>query len=66
VHSLVPDRGLGHALQPPEERFVRRVARVVDQAFGPAAAAVVARGADLLREAVLTRPAPRRSLAHGD
>jgi aminoglycoside phosphotransferase (APT) family kinase protein len=42
------------------------VARVVDQALGPAAAAVVERGADLLRKEVMTRPAPRLSLAHGD
>src|SRR5215510_15293016 len=64
VHSVVPDRGIRHALQPPDARFVARCARVADQAFGPAAAAVVARGAALLREAVLTRPAPRPSLAH--
>jgi aminoglycoside phosphotransferase (APT) family kinase protein len=66
VHSVVPDRGIRHELQPPDERFVARVARVVDQALGPAAAAVVERGADLLREEVLTRPAPRLSLAHSD
>jgi aminoglycoside phosphotransferase (APT) family kinase protein len=66
VHSLVPDRGMRHELQPPDELFVGRVARVVDQAFGPAAAAVVERGADRLRQEVLTRPAPSRSLAHGD
>ena len=39
---------------------------VADQALGPAAAATVERGADLLRDEVLTRPAPRLSLAHGD
>src|SRR5919202_41824 len=66
VHSLVPDRGIRHELQTPDERCVGRVARVVGQAFGPAAAAVVARGADLLRKEVMTRPAPRLSLAHGD
>jgi aminoglycoside phosphotransferase (APT) family kinase protein len=66
VHSVVPDRGIRHELQPPDERFVGRVARVVDQAFGPAAAAVVERGADLLRKEVMTRPASRLSLAHGD
>ena len=47
VHSVVPDRGIRHELQPPDERFVGRVTRVVDQAFGPAAAAVVKRGGDL-------------------
>src|SRR5919202_2125178 len=68
VHSISPnpDRGIRHELQPPDERFVGRVTRVVDQALGPAAAAVVERGADRLRKAVLTRPAPRLSLAHGD
>src|ERR687884_1140115 len=66
VHSVVPDRGIRHELQPPDERFVGRLARVVDQALGPAAAAVVELGADLLRQEVLTRPAPRLSLAHGD
>jgi len=66
VHSVLPGRGIRHELQPPDERFVARLARVVDQEFGPAAAAVVERGADLLREQVMTRPAPRLSLAHGD
>ena len=66
VHRIVPDRGIRHELQPPDERFVGRVTRVVDQAFGPEAAAVVERGADRLREEVMTRPAPRLSLAHGD
>jgi len=66
VHSVVPDRGIRHELQPPDERFVARCARVADQAFGPAAAAVVERGADLLREEVMTRPAPRLSLTHSD
>ena len=66
VHSVVPDRGVRHELEPPDERFVARVARVADQAFGPAAAAAVERGAEVLREAVMTRPAPRLSLAHGD
>ena len=66
VHSVVPDRGIRHELEPPDERFVARVVRVVHQALGPAAAAVVERGADLLRDEVMTRPAPGLSLAHGD
>lgn len=66
VHSVVPGRGIRHELQPPDERFVARVARVVDQEFGATAAAVVERGADLLREQVMTRPAPSLALAHGD
>ncbi len=66
VHSVVPDRGIRHELEPPDERFVARVVRVADQALGPAAAAVVERGAQLLRDEVMTRPAPRLSLAHGD
>jgi aminoglycoside phosphotransferase (APT) family kinase protein len=66
VHSIVPDRGIRHEIQPPDELFVGRLARVIDQALGPAAAAVVERGADLLRKELMTRPAPRLSLAHGD
>ena len=66
VHSVVPDRGIQHDLEAPDERFVARVARVAREALGPAAAAVVERGADLLRDEVTTRPAPRLSLAHGD
>lgn len=66
LHSVVPDRGMRHELEPPNERFVARVVRVADQALGPAAAAVVERGAELLRDEVMTRPAPRLSLAHGD
>ncbi len=68
VHSITPDpdRGIRHELQPPDERFVGRVTRVVDQAFGAAAAAVVERGADLLRKEVMTRPAPKPSLTQGD
>jgi len=66
VHSVVPDRGIRHELEPPDERFVARVARVAHQALGPAAAAVVERGAELLRDEVMTRPAPRLYLAHGD
>ena len=66
LHSVVPDRGMPHELEPPDERFVACVVRVADQALGPAAAAVVERGAELLRDEVMTRPAPRLSLAHGD
>src|SRR5919201_4813749 len=66
VHSIVPDRGIRHELQPPDERFVARVVHVAHQALGPAAAAVVERGADLLRDEVMSRPAPRLSLAHGE
>lgn len=66
VHGVLPGRGIRHELQPPDQGFVARVARAVDREFGPAAAAAVERGADLLREQVMTRPAPRLSLAHGD
>ena len=66
VHTVVPQRGMRHGLQPRGDLFVGRVTRVVDQAFGPAAAAVVGGGADLLREAVMSRPAPRVALVHGD
>jgi aminoglycoside phosphotransferase (APT) family kinase protein len=66
VHSVVPERGIRHELEPPHERFVARVVRVADQALGPAAAAVVERGAELIRDEVMTRPASILSLAHGD
>lgn len=66
LHSVVPDRGIRHEIAPPDERFVARVVGVADQALGPAAAAVVARGTEFLRDEVMTRSAPRRSLAHGD
>jgi aminoglycoside phosphotransferase (APT) family kinase protein len=68
VHSVDPDteRGIRHELRLPEERAVARIARIVGDAFGPAAAAVVQRGADFLRREVTTRPAPPLSLAQGD
>jgi aminoglycoside phosphotransferase (APT) family kinase protein len=66
LHSVVADRGIRHELELPDERFVARVVRVADQSLGPAAAAVVERGAERLRGEVMTRPAPRLSLAHGD
>jgi aminoglycoside phosphotransferase (APT) family kinase protein len=66
VHGVVPDRGIRHELEPPDERFVSRAVRGAHQALGPEAAAVVERGADFLRDEVSTRPAPRLSLAHGD
>jgi len=66
LHSVVPDRGMPHELEPPDEPFVARVVRVADETLGSAAAAIVARGAEFLRDEVMTRPAPRLSLAHGD
>jgi aminoglycoside phosphotransferase (APT) family kinase protein len=66
VHSIVPDRGIHHDLQPPDERVVASLAREIDREFGQAAAAALERGADRLREHVNTHPAPRLALAHGD
>ncbi|WP_020388145.1 phosphotransferase family protein [Kribbella catacumbae] len=68
VHSVVPDdeRGIRHDLRLPEEREVTRVARIVEEALGPAAAVVVERGAEFLRHEVTTRTAPQFSLAQGD
>ena len=66
LHSVVPDRGLGRQLEPPGEELVARVIRVADETFGPEAAGIVGRGADRLRHELMTRPAPRLSLAHGD
>lgn len=66
LHGVVPDRGMRHQLEPPEESFVARVVGVAEKALGPAAGAVVARGAAFLRAEVTTRPASRLALAHGD
>jgi aminoglycoside phosphotransferase (APT) family kinase protein len=66
VHGVVPDRGIRHDLAPPDEDFVSRVVRAVHRALGPAAADVVERGAQLLRDEVPTRPAASVSLSHGD
>lgn len=66
LHGVVSDRGMRHELEPPDEGFVARVVRVAHQALGSGAAAVVERGAERLRDEVMTRPAPRLSLAHGD
>ncbi|GAB2643967.1 hypothetical protein GCM10009743_19040 [Kribbella swartbergensis] len=68
VHSVDPDagRGIRHELRLPEEGAVARIARIVEETLGPAAAAVVERGADFLRHEVTTRPVPPLSLAQGD
>ena len=66
VHSVVPDRGIHHVLEPPDDAVVARAMRAAQETQGPVAAAVVERGADLLRDEVMTRPAPRLALAHGD
>jgi aminoglycoside phosphotransferase (APT) family kinase protein len=66
LHSVVPDRGIRHELEPPDELLVARGVHVVHEVLGPAAAAIVERGAGLLRDEVTTRPAPGLSLAHGD
>jgi aminoglycoside phosphotransferase (APT) family kinase protein len=66
VHSVVPDRGMRHELQPLDEDVVARAVGVAGEVGGPAAATIVERGADLLRADVRTPPAPGLSLAHGD
>lgn len=68
VHSVVLDdkRGIQHQLRLPEEGEVARVAGIVKERVSPAAAAVVERGADLLRQEVTTRATPPVSLVHGD
>ena len=66
VHSVVPDRGIRHELEPPDEGAVARAAHRAHQALGPAAAAVVERGAELLRDELMTGPALTLALAHGD
>lgn len=68
VHSVAPndERGIRHELRMPEEPEVARVAGIVKEKLGPAAAALVERGADLLRREVISRPTPPLSLAQGD
>jgi aminoglycoside phosphotransferase (APT) family kinase protein len=66
VHSVVPDKGIRHELRSPDEHEVARVARIISDTLGPAAAAVVERGADFLRQQVTTRATPPVSLVHGD
>ena len=66
VHSLAPERGVRHKLQPPDEHSLARGARIVEQTLGPSAASVVERGAAFLRREVAARPAPSLALAHGD
>ncbi|HEX8510619.1 MAG TPA: phosphotransferase [Propionibacteriaceae bacterium] len=66
VHGLTSDRGTRHELRRPEERAVARVLRIVEDALGPAAVRVVQRGADFVREEMMTRPAPPLSLVQGD
>ncbi len=68
VHSVVPDRerGIRHELRLPEQRIVAAAARLVGEALGPAAAEVVKRGAEVLRQEATTRPAPPFSIAQGD
>ena len=66
VHSLVPDRGVRHELQPPDERSLARGARIVEQTLGPSAVSVVERGAEFLRRELAARPAPSLALAQGD
>ena len=55
VHSVVPDRGIRHELQPPDERSLARGARIVEQTLGLSAASVVERGAEFLRRELAAR-----------
>ncbi len=66
VHSLAPDRGVRHALQPPDAQALARGERIVAQTLGPLAAAVVARGTAFLRRELAVRPAPPVVLVHSD
>ncbi|MEL6178343.1 MAG: phosphotransferase [Myxococcota bacterium] len=67
LHSVAPGQGgIQHTLKPPEEHMVARGMHIADQVCGPAAAAIVERGAKRLHNEVMTRPTPKHSLAHGD
>jgi len=67
VHSLAPDRGVRHELQPPDEHSLARGERIVEQTLGPSAASVVERGATFLRRELAALPAPSGVvLVHSD
>lgn len=68
VHSVEPDlhRGVHHELRWPEERDVETIARTVAQTLDSAAAAVLERGADLLRQEIASRHVVPFVLAQGD
>jgi aminoglycoside phosphotransferase (APT) family kinase protein len=66
VHSLVPDRGVRHELQPPDEHALARGERIVEQTLGPSAVSVVERGAEFLRRELAARLAPSLVLVQGD
>lgn len=68
VHSVVPDLELGvrHDLRWPEEREVETIARTVAQTLDSAAAAVLERGADFLRQEITSRRTVPFVLAQGD
>ncbi len=66
VHSVAAGGTNRHDLAPPDEQLVARAVEAAGQALGQEAAAIVERGAGLLRDVVLTLPAPELSLAHGD
>ena len=67
VHSLVPDRGVRHELQPPDEHALARGRRIVEQTLGPSSAAVVERGAAFLRRELAALPTPPGAvLVHSD
>jgi aminoglycoside phosphotransferase (APT) family kinase protein len=66
VHSVAPGTGIRHELRLPEDREVARIAQTVADTLNPAAAAVIERSAELLRQVVTTHPAPTFALAQGD
>lgn len=69
VHSLVPDRGVRHQLQRPDEHSLNRAACIVEQTLGPSAVPVVDRGAAFLQRelaALEAGPAPSVVLVHSD
>lgn len=67
IHSLPNGtRGTRHELRSPDEDFLARVRRIVEEALGPAAAAVIEQGADVLRAEATSRPTSGTALAQGD
>jgi aminoglycoside phosphotransferase (APT) family kinase protein len=66
AHSIVLDRGPSLQLRSPDQDVMARAVRAGEQTLGAPGAALVERGADLVREELAARPAPDSALAHGD
>lgn len=67
IHSLPPDeRGIRHELRLPDEQQIAKIVSFVKETLDKAAAAVVRRGVEFLREHIMASPAPPVALTQGD